>query len=109
MNELIPAVSIWQTIADYFALDTSQVFQTDMLLRYLIQVILLFGSAFFSGSETALFSLSHVDFQYLRQTRHRHAEKLQALLDEPRRLIVSILCGIDGEICMRLCSSPRCC
>ncbi|QDV40984.1 Magnesium and cobalt efflux protein CorC [Stieleria neptunia] len=93
MNDLIPAVSSWQTIVDYFALDTSQLFQADMLLRYLIQVILLCGSAFFSGSETALFSLSHVDFQQLRQTRHRHAEKLQALLDEPRRLIVSILCG----------------
>ncbi|QEG00370.1 Magnesium and cobalt efflux protein CorC [Stieleria maiorica] len=93
MLALNSAITSWHAIVDYFAVDTSQVFQTDMLLRYLIQLLLLCGSAFFSGSETALFSLSHVDFQQLRQTRHRHAEKLQALLDEPRRLIVSILCG----------------
>ncbi|NNE00470.1 MAG: HlyC/CorC family transporter [Pirellulaceae bacterium] len=71
----------------------SKALEVNMLVRYAIQFVLLCGSAFFSGSETALFSLSHVDFQQLRRIRHRHAETLQALLDEPRRLIVSILCG----------------
>lgn len=81
------------SLIDYFAFDTSKAVEFNMLVRYAIQLLLLCGSAFFSGSETALFSLSHLDFQQLRQQRHRHAETLQALLDEPRRLIVSILCG----------------
>lgn len=83
----------WQAIGDYFAFDTTRALEPDMLVRYGVQILLLCGSAFFSGSETALFSLSPVDLRHLRQARHRHAGTLQALLDEPRRLIVSILCG----------------
>jgi CBS domain containing-hemolysin-like protein len=62
-------------------------------VRLCLQVLLLCGSAFFSGSETALFSLSRLDLQKLRRERHRHSETLHALLDQPRRLIISILCG----------------
>jgi hypothetical protein len=58
-----------------------------------LQVALLVGSAFFSGSETALFSLSRLDLQKLRRERNRHSETLHELLDQPRRLIISILCG----------------
>lgn len=65
----------------------------DMMARIALQVLLLFGSAFFSGSETALFSLSRLDLQELRRRRHRHIDTLQALLDQPRRLIISVLCG----------------
>ncbi|MDJ0834550.1 MAG: hemolysin family protein [Gammaproteobacteria bacterium] len=50
-------------------------------------------SAVFSGSETALFSLSRIDLQRLRQRRDKHSESIHAMLDEPRRLIISILCG----------------
>ena len=60
----------------------------------LIVVAALLGvSAFFSGSETALFSLSRLDLQKLRRERNRHSEGLHELLDQPRRLIISILCG----------------
>jgi len=64
-----------------------------MLVRLGLQLVLLCGSAFFSGLETALFSLSSLDLQQIRQRNHPRAETLHALLDEPRRLIVSILCG----------------
>ncbi len=50
-------------------------------------------SAFFSGSETALFSLSRLDLEKLRNTRDPRSQKIHELLDEPRRLIISILCG----------------
>jgi CBS domain containing-hemolysin-like protein len=53
----------------------------------------LLGSGFFSGSETALFSLSRLDLQKLRRQRHRNSETVHALLDHPRQLIISILCG----------------
>lgn len=64
-----------------------------IIARLVLQVALLCGSAFFSGSETALFSLSKLDLQKLRRQRHRNSETVHALLDQPRRLIISILCG----------------
>jgi CBS domain containing-hemolysin-like protein len=67
--------------------------EPDMIARLLLQPFLFTCSAFFSGSETALFSLSRLDLQKLRRERHPKSETLHALLDEPRRLIISILCG----------------
>jgi putative hemolysin len=86
-------VLYWATVEDFFAFDVSRLAQPDMIVRLVIQGLLLFGSAFFSGSETALFSLSRLDLQKLRRERQRHSETLHALLDQPRRLIISILCG----------------
>ena len=65
----------------------------DMLARMALQIVLFCASAFFSGSETALFSLSRMDLRQLRRERSPYAETLHALLDQPRRLIISILCG----------------
>ena len=65
----------------------------ELIVRALLQVVLLMGSAVFSGSETALFSLSRIDLQQLRNRRAPHSESIHAMLDEPRRLIISILCG----------------
>ena len=59
-------------------------------MRLLLQALLLIGSACFSGSETAL---SRLDLQKLRRERNRHSDALHELLDQPRRLIISILCG----------------
>jgi CBS domain containing-hemolysin-like protein len=50
-------------------------------------------SAFFSGSETALFSLSRLDLRRIRRERNPQADTLHELLDQPRRLIISVLCG----------------
>lgn len=94
MNELSTLVSEWSTIvANYFAFDTALLAEPTVMMRLLLQAVLLCGSAFFSGSETALFSLSKLDLQKLRRQRHRNSEIVHALLDQPRRLIVSILCG----------------
>ncbi len=65
----------------------------ELILRLILQVLLLTGSAIFSGSETALFSLTRIHLQNLRNTRDPASEGIHALLDEPRRLIISILCG----------------
>lgn len=70
-----------------------RILQLDMLVRMVVQVLLFGASAFFSGSETALFSLSRLDLQRLARTDNPVAEKLHGLLEQPRRLIVSILCG----------------
>ncbi|MCP3868683.1 MAG: HlyC/CorC family transporter [Gammaproteobacteria bacterium] len=65
----------------------------ELFLRCVFQIALLSSSAVFSGSETALFSLSRIDLQKLRQARDERSESIHAMLDEPRRLIISILCG----------------
>jgi putative hemolysin len=89
-QEIVPQ---WSAIKVFFAFDSARLVEPDMITRLGIQVLLLCGSAFFSGSETALFSLSRLDLQKLRRERNRHTETLHALLDQPRRLIISILCG----------------
>ena len=83
----------WEDLKAYFAFDTALLGEPGMVIRIALQVMLLICSAFFSGSETALFSLSRLDLQKLRRERNRHSETLHALLDQPRRLIMSILCG----------------
>lgn len=65
----------------------------ELTLRCMLQVGLLVMAATFSGSETALFSLSRIDLQKLRHERGQISEHIHAMLDEPRRLIISILCG----------------
>ena len=74
-------------------LDVSRALEADMIVRYVLQLALLGASGFFSGSETALFSLSELDLRRLRNEPHPPAHTLHSLLDEPRKLIVSILCG----------------
>ncbi len=84
---------LWAATKAFLLFDTARLAEPDMIVRLAIQAMLLCGSAFFSGSETALFSLSRLDLQKLRRERNRHTETLHELLDQPRRLIISILCG----------------
>ncbi len=73
--------------------DPPVLLRPEMAARLAVQVLLLCASCFFSGSETALFSLSRRDLQTLRKERSPHSETLHSLLSQPRRLIISILCG----------------
>ncbi len=90
---LFKAAAYWSQFAGFFSVDMTRLLDPDMIARLTLQVFLFGCSAFFSGSETALFSLSRLDLQKLRRERHPKSESLHALLDEPRRLIISILCG----------------
>ena len=83
----------WELVATFLAIDFARLSEPDMVLRIALQFLLLFGSAFFSGSETALFSLSRLDLHRLRKEKSGTVETLHALLDQPRRLIISILLG----------------
>ena len=80
-------------IFDFFVFDTARLAEPEMIFRLGLQVILFGLSSFFSASETALFSLSPLDVQKLHRRGHRHANTLDTLLEQPRRLIISILCG----------------
>ncbi|WP_291992586.1 hemolysin family protein [Candidatus Accumulibacter sp. ACC003] len=65
----------------------------ELVIRLSVQVALLTASAFFSGSETALFSLTSFDMQRLQNSQHPRFKSIQEMLEEPRRLIISLLCG----------------
>jgi putative hemolysin len=56
-------------------------------------IILLCCSAFFSGSETAIFSLSHVKVHELKESRHLAGRMLASALERPREILITILLG----------------
>lgn len=64
-----------------------------ILLELLFLAALLCFSALFSGSETALFSLSHLSVDKLKQNHPARGLTISRLLSNPRRLLVSIVLG----------------
>jgi Mg2+/Co2+ transporter CorB len=80
-------------VLEFFAFDAARLADPDIIFRIGLQCLLFSLSFFFSGSETALFSLSPLDLKKLRRKGHRHAGRLETLLEQPRQLIISILCG----------------
>ncbi|MDZ4184486.1 MAG: hemolysin family protein [Desulfuromonadales bacterium] len=64
---------------------------TEQLFHLLGLGLLLLFSAFFSGSETALFALDRMRLNYLVQKKRRHADKLEELLSQPERLLGTLL------------------
>ncbi len=65
----------------------------DQLLHLLGLAILFFLSAFFSGSETALMAMDRLRLKYLVQKKRHNAERMEALLENPDRLLGAILVG----------------
>ena len=66
---------LWSSLMDYLRFDPALLAEPGMIARLVLQVLLLIGSGFFSGSETALFSLSRLDLQKLRRQRHRFRDR----------------------------------
>jgi len=62
-------------------------------LQLLGLVVLLALSAFFSSSETSLFSLDRTQIERLKQEKHPRAALIERLLSRPRQLLVTILIG----------------
>jgi len=57
-------------------------------------IIVLFAlSAFFSGSETALFSLSRIQLKRLENNNKSSAKRIIKLLSKPRQLLITLLLG----------------
>lgn len=83
----------WDRLVQLVAFDVALIQDAEIMLRLILQGFLLIASAFFSSSETALFSLSRLELRELQRSRHPMTETLIALLEQPRRLIISILCG----------------
>ena len=64
-----------------------------LIVELVLFVVLLGFSGFFSGSETALFSLNQSKLEQMEQDRNPQVGLIKRLLNEPRRLIVTILIG----------------
>ena len=62
-------------------------------MLFIILGILLFISAYFSGSETGMMSINRYRLRHLEKQKHRGAKRVSALLDRPDRLIGLILIG----------------
>jgi len=57
-------------------------------------IIILFAlSAFFSGSETALFSLSRIQLKRLENSDKSSAKRILKLLSKPRQILITLLLG----------------
>jgi len=65
----------------------------DLWIKLSIVVVLLALSAFFSSSESALFSLSRAVLERLGESADPRAKRVARLLAHPRRLLASILTG----------------
>lgn len=65
----------------------------DLWIKLSIVVVLLALSAFFSSSESALFSLSRAVLERLGESVDPRAKRVAKLLAHPRRLLASILTG----------------
>ena len=64
------------------------------MLWYLLAIaVLLVFSALFSGSETAIFSLSHGQREALKQLRPNASRRIEQLLSDPDRLLGTLLLG----------------
>ncbi len=64
-----------------------------LIIEIVLLLVLLLLSGYFSGSETALFSLSRIQMEKLIVTNERRGRQVEKLLERPRRLIISILLG----------------
>jgi CBS domain containing-hemolysin-like protein len=68
-------------------------------------LVLLCMSAFFSGTETAMFSLSRLQLAELRKSSSRTSKAIIFLLDNPSKLLVTILLGNLGVNVLFFCTS----
>lgn len=62
-------------------------------MQIICLVLLLIASGFFSASETALMAISKLDVRYMIEQNIKGAKRLERLLENPNKLLGSILVG----------------
>lgn len=67
--------------------------EVDAVLHLIIVLILFFVSAFFSGSEVALFSIDEKKLKVISQKNPIAAKYIRRLLEFPRKILITILIG----------------
>ncbi len=66
-------------------------FDFEILISVITVLVLLLCSAFISGSEVALFSLSQKDIDDLKETDYSKGNLITNLLERPKKLLATIL------------------
>src|SRR6185436_17150608 len=64
-----------------------------MFFLFILLIVLLAGTAFFSGAETALFSLSRHDLAQFRRDKRRGHQLAAQLMQRPRKLLLTLMIG----------------
>ena len=64
-----------------------------MIFEIVLIIFLIICSGFFSGSETALFSLSRIKLRRLQSAPEQRSRLVASLLERPRHLLITILIG----------------
>lgn len=62
-------------------------------VQIVILIVLLIASGFFSASETALMAIGKIEVRHLVEQNVKGAKKLEKLLEDPNKLLGSILVG----------------
>ncbi len=76
-------------------LEVDPILSNPFLPRYLAMGALVFVVAFFAMSETSLFALNPLDRLRLKEKHPARGELVEALLARPRRLLVTVLIGVE--------------
>jgi putative hemolysin len=78
-----------------------------LFIKLFLIILFLFTCAFLSGSEVALFSLGPLRLQKMKEEKQTSARIVENLLDQPRRLLISILVGNEiGNIVASTIAGP---
>ncbi|MCK9274701.1 MAG: hemolysin family protein [Syntrophales bacterium] len=64
--------------------------------KFILIIVLLFFSAFISGSESAFFSLTHLHIHKMKEDHMPFVSFIQKLLARPRRLLATIIIGNES-------------
>lgn len=64
-----------------------------LVIRFVLLVILIVCSAFYSGCEAAFFSLSRITINNLKKNHKYTGELVASLLEDPKKLMVTIYVG----------------
>ena len=75
--------------------ETTNILENPLLFKIALIALLLLISGFFSGSESAFFSLSFIQREKIKNKTSRQAVLVKELLAHPRLLIITILMGND--------------
>ena len=65
----------------------------DSITQFIILIILLIGSAFFSSAETALTTVNRIQIQLLAEEGDKRAKRVEQILDNSAKMLSAILIG----------------
>ena len=85
----------WALLKNFVALDTARLMQTDMIVRLGLQVLLLAGSAFFSGAEIALVNSDKIRLHHKASQGHNGAKLILKMFKTPDVILGTTLVGTN--------------